>query len=401
MEWSLYKGKEENQFQTISNNLASQKIIQNLVKNQDKIEIKYIYTPDKNSIISYYLKRDTPMQDVQKINIFESKDFKKPVCNTFLTNKKEKQEKSKKGFMSQVLEPNNSQEKILNKYDSNKMDIIDDYEAESLKESNKKVGNNEESVVDDAQWSQETKVLLVTGDVFDENPGILINLVEDLFSGQTNRPDLKLLFILHNVEAKIEGYFNRQRMESLSNNNGQYRFENTSANLNLPFSSYDEFHQWLLEISIDHNIDHKFTDSDIDIASYFLTLCKSHIHSRQTVISGEYETSWVKMKATHKCDMNGLQNEFSKIWVEILVTIPGLSEDKAIVIVKKYPTIKSLIDEYSNSQYTEKQKENLLAEIELKTNNIGFSEKPRRLGPSLSRKVYKFMFCNEKEELVA
>ena len=43
----------------------------------------------------------------------------------------------------------------------------------------------------------------------------------------------------------------------------------------------------------------------------------------------------------------GFINQFQKNWISMLMTIPQLSEEKAIAIAKKYPTMKSLMLGYS------------------------------------------------------
>jgi hypothetical protein len=104
-----------------------------------------------------------------------------------------------------------------------------------------------------------------------------------------------------------------------------------------------EFHEWLLEINIDRNIDPKLTEVDSHATAYLINLCRSHIQGRETFVNGEYENTWTRMKATHKCDIAGITNEYSKMWIEMLMTIPGVSEEKAIVVVSKYPSIKNLM----------------------------------------------------------
>ena len=111
---------------------------------------------------------------------------------------------------------------------------------------------------------------------------------------------------------------------------------------------------------------------------------------------GEYEMERKANKATAKCDMNGLRNEKQKMWVEMLLNIPGLSEDKAIAIVNEYRSMKKLMKAYQRID-AEKLRENLLRDLELK---VSLGEKPKRLGPTLSRRVYKFLCLKDGDERI-
>lgn len=50
----------------------------------------------------------------------------------------------------------------------------------------------------------------------------------------------------------------------------------------------------------------------------------------------------------------------------MLMTIPGISEEKALAIVRKYPTLKSLIDSYVACELS--KRETMLSNIEVHYN---------------------------------
>jgi len=87
-------------------------------------------------------------------------------------------------------------------------------------------------------------------------------------------------------------------------------------------------------------------------------------------------------------------SENSRIWVKHLMCIPGISEMKAIGIVKMYPTFKSLIEIYESNEFTELEKERFLRDIEI--NSSGKNTK-KRIGDAVSSKVYKFFTAKEKK----
>tara|TARA_Y200000002_G_scaffold379923_1_gene390258 strand:+ start:575 stop:1321 length:747 start_codon:yes stop_codon:yes gene_type:complete len=68
----------------------------------------------------------------------------------------------------------------------------------------------------------------------------------------------------------------------------------------------------------------------------------------------------------------------------ILMQIPGVSKIFVDTIMEKYSSIKKIINEYNNLA-EEKEKENLLAELELKG-------KKRKIGKVISKRIYEFLF---------
>ena len=85
------------------------------------------------------------------------------------------------------------------------------------------------------------------------------------------------------------------------------------------------------------------------------------------------------------------QNENIKnlTFVKHLMCLPGVSERIAIAIVKEYPRLDLLYDIYLSDEYDEKEKENLLENIQIGN---------KRLGPALSNKIYKF-FTAERPDI--
>ena len=69
-----------------------------------------------------------------------------------------------------------------------------------------------------------------------------------------------------------------------------------------------------------------------------------------------------------------------------LCQIPGVSSNSARIISEQYPSMNSLILEYSN-QSTIEEKEALLSELKM-TSSTG---KVRKLGPVLSKRIYNYL----------
>ena len=80
-------------------------------------------------------------------------------------------------------------------------------------------------------------------------------------------------------------------------------------------------------------------------------------------------------------------NMTPELWYKLsLCQIPGLTEKVANVIVEKYPTILSLINEYEKTP--EHLREKLVSDMKFDIQG----DKKRRIGDSLSKKVYGFVY---------
>lgn len=83
------------------------------------------------------------------------------------------------------------------------------------------------------------------------------------------------------------------------------------------------------------------------------------------------------------------ENISNLTFIKHLMCLPGISERIAIAIVKEYPKLDMLYNIYLSDEYDEKEKENLLENIQVGN---------KRLGPSLSSKIFKF-FTAEKPDI--
>lgn len=84
-----------------------------------------------------------------------------------------------------------------------------------------------------------------------------------------------------------------------------------------------------------------------------------------------------KILAKKKCLTPEVYNQM------VLLQIPGVSKIFVETIMKKYTSIKKIINEYDNLG-SEKEKENLLTELELKG-------KKRKIGKVISKRIYDFL----------
>ena len=98
------------------------------------------------------------------------------------------------------------------------------------------------------------------------------------------------------------------------------------------------------------------------------------------------------VSTTNLCDIEGITDESTLIWIKHLMCIPGISENKAINISKIYPNFLSLMEHYNKPGYNDREKENFLKDIEVANKS---KNKVTKLGAALSSKIYKvFNSCD-------
>lgn len=79
----------------------------------------------------------------------------------------------------------------------------------------------------------------------------------------------------------------------------------------------------------------------------------------------------------------------------MLLVVPGMKEEKAISLVKEYPTLGSLMEAYEQCD-TELDRELLLENIKIQDNTFDIF-KTKTIGKALSKKVYVFLNGGESD----
>mmetsp|Transcript_8122 Transcript_8122/g.10073 ORF Transcript_8122/g.10073 Transcript_8122/m.10073 type:complete len:80 (-) Transcript_8122:167-406(-) len=78
------------------------------------------------------------------------------------------------------------------------------------------------------------------------------------------------------------------------------------------------------------------------------------------------------------------------MFARMLQMIPGVSEKKAVNLIRHYPSLRSLIDEYENQSLTEEEKELVLQGCFSSTT----TEK------MLSKRIYNFFTADDPNEII-
>lgn len=89
---------------------------------------------------------------------------------------------------------------------------------------------------------------------------------------------------------------------------------------------------------------------------------------------------------------------FKELWKQQLQQISRCPTAVAVTIVARYPTPVSLLKAYDEC-VTEKERENLVADMFVRR-EAGQTASERRIGPKLSKTIYKFMCAEDGEELI-
>lgn len=214
-----------------------------------------------------------------------------------------------------------------------------------------------------------------------------------------------LIKITYKSEIFLLTFFDKNITELLKNNNlfqiiEKYLKLTQPNNITLFFYGLNEgnFKEknelvFFLNTEIKVNIiDCNTTNELIDyMQNYIESIIKKEEKSKITFFDSK------PVACTSLCEMENITEADSLTWVKHLMCIPGISEIKAISIVKQYPTFNSLMAIYDSHEYTENEKENILRDVEIenKTKNT-----KKRLGNALSAKIYKMFYSNDPNIII-
>jgi len=93
------------------------------------------------------------------------------------------------------------------------------------------------------------------------------------------------------------------------------------------------------------------------------------------------------LQSIKKCKKENLT---SKVWNQLALTnIPGISTNIAIKINEKYPTIRKLLDAYTNCSNDE-ERIKLISEIILTDTD----KQKRRIGPVIAKRIFEYLYLD-------
>jgi len=119
-----------------------------------------------------------------------------------------------------------------------------------------------------------------------------------------------------------------------------------------------------------------------------------YIHRHAKAITSLNHLERIDSIALTRCrSFRGVKRTLRSSWINYLMCIPRLSEPKAEIIVKEYPTFRSLQEAYLKCGNDLKKAELLLADLtrsDHEGNSVG-----RRVGPAISKWVHLCLTSND------
>ena len=149
-------------------------------------------------------------------------------------------------------------------------------------------------------------------------------------------------------------------------------------------NSEEDFHEWLADVTVIHDFEYQLTETANDSIEFLKRVIEALILKKFKNL----EINALTKESTHseKSKISGFDNQFSLMWIDILMAIPRLSEDKAIAIAKNYPTLRSLMKKIDGSENDEE------AENQLKNMQIYYNynqTKTKNLGGAMASQIIK------------
>lgn len=96
--------------------------------------------------------------------------------------------------------------------------------------------------------------------------------------------------------------------------------------------------------------------------------------------------------------VGGFEDPLTIYFCSWLMAIPGVSENKAVAIVKHYKTIANLMKALSNRELTEKERKAQLQEIQVPSTHLG--GKPTKLGKVIAERVFYYFMSVDPNLMV-
>jgi len=210
--------------------------------------------------------------------------------------------------------------------------------------------------------------------------------------------DAKFLILLEDVKEHIEGKelknkgkANQQLLMETFLNSQIWEDRKREEDEEL-FKNKEEFDEFLMELNLNSDLDYKMTDSKEESIKFLENCIVSVIDSKYKGALGFFDTK--SGSHTELSIFAGFEDIYSHMFIEMLMTIPGISEEKAIAVLKKYPTVKSLMEDIlANPEKLDK-----LADIQV-VHNFDPS-KARNLGKITSSKIIRALTSRDPNEMI-
>ena len=131
---------------------------------------------------------------------------------------------------------------------------------------------------------------------------------------------------------------------------------------NNPDVDKEEYSNFLIELTVSLEFDYIEVKNinEVYVLIREIQECLEKKSTRKELLMGNAYIGAKGAKYSKKAVVEGFSDKFSKYWIGMIMSIPGVSENKAIAIAKKYPTMKSLMKQYYRRDISEAQKKKIL-----------------------------------------
>ena len=141
---------------------------------------------------------------------------------------------------------------------------------------------------------------------------------------------------------------------------------------------------------VDKGVDNEKTEDYLESLEFMKEMVVTHLRCHKKRVYGIHDAQLKRNFA--KTDLSSMVDEDGKAFIEMLLIIPGITEEKARSIQKSYRNIKSLMDQYAECS-NDTARENILAEVPVITG--ADLTKVAKLGKALSKKIYLTFWSND------
>lgn len=191
--------------------------------------------------------------------------------------------------------------------------------------------------------------------------------------------NVKFLIVLEGIQS----FFSSANLKKKMERNLKNPFQTISSQEEKSPLTEEAFQEWLCDVNVLHEWEYELTEKSNESLEYIKKAISSIDLQKYKNING---ANFGKENIhTEKSKISGFDNEFSLMWIDILMGIPGVSEDKAIAIAKSYPSLKSLMNMIEANSIEEA--ENILKNLQIYYNYN--KTKSKNLGAALASKILK------------
>ena len=208
---------------------------------------------------------------------------------------------------------------------------------------------------------------------------------------QMEEPEYKHMFLLEGVKAVVKGKAYKSKRKKFAKENA--RITNTQMMIESDeeledsapeIESFEDFELTLMSLMGHTQWEYELSQTPQETLSLIQKTISIVVYSKYKAEAGEFDVRG----QTHSSEASyfGVNDVYSLMWIDMLMSISGVSEMKALAIFNEYPTLKRLMEAYE-AKTDEGSRQKMLAEIQV-SKTFEASSKVRNLGKSLSSKIH-------------